>query len=429
MTNNGTRWALLGVTAATAVGVGRAVARRRHRHQPERQDGWYVVRRGVTGGPAPGRGDRLLDRPRTAGPRAGRVGHVAAARRAALAVRGPRPGRRGRPQWRAEITVEGAGTLRWRVEDGPVPQLGRIELTEAPQGRGTEIRAELRYRSGPVRRLGRPGRRRRAGPGAAGRAAAGEVADRVWPGGGHPGRPVRPEPRPGEGDRQGTGDADDGRTGVRALCWEGVGKLAVRDVPEPQIRAEGDIIVRVRASSVCGSDLHLINGYLPAMREGDILGHEFMGEVVETGPGVRRHRGRRPGGGAGRWSPAVAAGTAGPSSTRSATTPIRNRCSPRSCGGTRRPASSATRTPPAGTPAITREYIRVPFGDIGAFAVPDGVPDDSVVFASDAMPTGWMAADFCGVHRRRGGGRLGRRRSRSDGGPFGATPRAPSGSS
>lgn len=77
---------------------------------------------------------------------------------------------------------------------------------------------------------------------------------------------------------------------MRALCWEGVGKLAVRDVPEPRIRAEGDIIVRVRASSVCGSDLHLINGYLPAMREGDILGHEFMGEVVETGPGVRQHK-------------------------------------------------------------------------------------------------------------------------------------------
>ena len=74
---------------------------------------------------------------------------------------------------------------------------------------------------------------------------------------------------------------------MRALCWEGVGKLAVRDVPEPRIRAEGDIIVRVRASSVCGSDLHLLDGYVPTMRAGDVLGHEFMGEVVEIGPGVR----------------------------------------------------------------------------------------------------------------------------------------------
>jgi threonine dehydrogenase-like Zn-dependent dehydrogenase len=77
---------------------------------------------------------------------------------------------------------------------------------------------------------------------------------------------------------------------MKALCWEGVGKLAIKDVPDPAIQTDGDAIVRVRASSVCGSDLHLINGYLPAMREGDILGHEFMGEVIEVGPGVRRLR-------------------------------------------------------------------------------------------------------------------------------------------
>jgi threonine dehydrogenase-like Zn-dependent dehydrogenase len=65
-------------------------------------------------------------------------------------------------------------------------------------------------------------------------------------------------------------------------------RLRVHDVPEPRILNDSDAIVRVRASSVCGSDLHLLNGYLPAMREGDILGHEFLGEVVEVGPGVRR---------------------------------------------------------------------------------------------------------------------------------------------
>ncbi|MCO1597386.1 cyclase [Micromonospora sp. RHAY321] len=148
---NGTRWALLGVTAATAVGVGRTVARRRHRHQPERQNGWYVVRRGVT-----------VDRPRDAV-----IGFWTDRERLDQALVGwavleqlddqrwrcvARDPSDGGTEWRAEITVDGPGTLRWRVEDGPVPQEGRVELADAPQGRGTEIRAELRYRSGPLRR-------------------------------------------------------------------------------------------------------------------------------------------------------------------------------------------------------------------------------------------------------------------------------------
>ncbi|KAB1917169.1 cyclase [Micromonospora noduli] len=152
MTNNGTRWALLGVTAATAVGVGRAAARRRHRHQPERQDGWYVVRRGVT---VDRSRDEVIgfwtDRERLDRALAGWATLQQLDERRWRCVARDRAG--GETQWQAEITVEGTGTLMWRVEDGPMPQLGRIELTEAPQGHGTEIRAELRYRSGPVRRL------------------------------------------------------------------------------------------------------------------------------------------------------------------------------------------------------------------------------------------------------------------------------------
>ncbi|MGC4758844.1 cyclase [Micromonospora trifolii] len=152
MTNNGTRWALLGVTAATAVGVGRVVARRRHRHQPQRQDGWYVVRRGVT---VDRSRDEVIgfwtDRERLDRALAGWATLQQLDERRWRCVASDRAG--GETQWRAEISVEGTGTLRWRVEDGPMPQLGRIELAEAPQGRGTEIRAELRWRSGPVRRL------------------------------------------------------------------------------------------------------------------------------------------------------------------------------------------------------------------------------------------------------------------------------------
>ncbi|MEU8258226.1 cyclase [Micromonospora inaquosa] len=152
MTNNGTRWALLGVTAATAVAVGRAVARRRRRHQPERQDGWYVVRRAVTVDRS--RDDVIgfwTDRERLDRALAGWATLQQLDERRWRCVARDRAG--GETQWQAEITVEGAGTLRWRVEDGPMPQLGRVELAEAPQGRGTEIRAELRYRSGPVRRM------------------------------------------------------------------------------------------------------------------------------------------------------------------------------------------------------------------------------------------------------------------------------------
>ncbi|MFI6267053.1 cyclase [Micromonospora sp. NPDC051006] len=151
MTSNATRWALLGAGTLAAAGVGRVVARRRRRRQPERRDGWYVVRRGVT-----------VDRPRDAV-----IGFWTDRERLDRALAewasleqldgdrwrcesiDPADGNGG---WRAEITVDGPGVLRWRVTDGPVPQQGRVELVDAPQGRGTEIRAELRYRANPLRR-------------------------------------------------------------------------------------------------------------------------------------------------------------------------------------------------------------------------------------------------------------------------------------
>ncbi|MEV4714965.1 zinc-dependent alcohol dehydrogenase [Micromonospora sp. NPDC049374] len=183
---------------------------------------------------------------------------------------------------------------------------------------------------------------------------------------------------------------------MKALCWEGVGKLKVRDVPEPCVRADGDIIVRVRASSVCGSDLHLINGFIPAMREGDILGHEFTGEVVEVGPGVRRLTvGDRVVVGS-----VVACG--GCWYCRTEQYSLCDNSNPQPVFAEKlwghSPAGILGYSHAAGGYSGSHaEYVRVPFGDVGAFKVPDGVPDDAVVFASDAMPTGWMAADFCGL--------------------------------
>ncbi|PWU43692.1 cyclase [Micromonospora globispora] len=151
MTSNTTRWALAGAATVTVLGAGRVMARRRRRHQPERKDGWYVVHRGIT-----------VDRPVDAV-----IGFWTDRERldrglaewATLeqlddtrwrCVAGDPAG--GGTEWRAEITVDGPGRLSWRVTDGPVAQQGRVELVPAPQDRGTEIRAELRWRSGPVRR-------------------------------------------------------------------------------------------------------------------------------------------------------------------------------------------------------------------------------------------------------------------------------------
>jgi threonine dehydrogenase-like Zn-dependent dehydrogenase len=183
---------------------------------------------------------------------------------------------------------------------------------------------------------------------------------------------------------------------VKALCWEGVGKLAVRDVPEPSLAGDRDAIVRVVASSVCGSDLHLINGYLPAMREGDILGHEFMGEVVEVGPGVRNLSvGDRVVVGS-----VVACG--GCWYCRTGQYSLCDNSNPQPVMVEKlwghSPAGIIGYSHAAGGFAGSHaEYVRVPFADVGAFKIPEGVPDEAAVFASDAMPTGWMAADFCAL--------------------------------
>ena len=73
---------------------------------------------------------------------------------------------------------------------------------------------------------------------------------------------------------------------MRALCWNGVNKVEVENVPDPTILNDRDAIVQISSTAICGSDLHLLDGYVPTMKKGDVLGHEFMGEVVEVGKGV-----------------------------------------------------------------------------------------------------------------------------------------------
>jgi threonine dehydrogenase-like Zn-dependent dehydrogenase len=183
---------------------------------------------------------------------------------------------------------------------------------------------------------------------------------------------------------------------VKALQWQGVNKLAVGEVPDPELRNPGDIIVKVKRTVTCGSDLHLLGGYIPFMEKGDVIGHEFLGEVVEVGPDVRRHRvGDRV-----VVSSFIACGQCwycrqelyslcDNSNTNPAITETLWGQAPGGCFG----YSHAM----GGNAGSHAQYTRVPFADVTAFAVPDEVRDERALFASDAASTGWMGADLGGV--------------------------------
>jgi threonine dehydrogenase-like Zn-dependent dehydrogenase len=183
---------------------------------------------------------------------------------------------------------------------------------------------------------------------------------------------------------------------VRALQWQGVNKLAVGEVPDPEIRNGGDVIVRVTRSVTCGSDLHLIGGYIPFMEKGDVLGHEFVGEVVEVGPQVRGHQvGDR----------VVVSSFIACGACRFCSEQLYSLCD----NGNTNPAITETLWGQApggcfgyshamgGNAGSHAEYIRVPFADVGAFTIPDEVTDERALFASDSAATGWMGADLGGV--------------------------------
>ncbi|WP_367128423.1 zinc-dependent alcohol dehydrogenase [Saccharothrix sp. HUAS TT1] len=183
---------------------------------------------------------------------------------------------------------------------------------------------------------------------------------------------------------------------MRALCWEGVNDVRVQDVPDPKILNDGDLVLRVRLSTACGSDLHLLTGHIPFMQAGDVIGHEFMGEVVEVGPDVTRHKvGDR----------VVVASFIGCGRCWYCRNDLWSLC-------------DNTNTNPGITQALWgadpggifgyshamggfkgshAEYVRVPFADYNAIPIPEAVDDLSAVFASDSAPTGWMGADLGGV--------------------------------
>lgn len=183
---------------------------------------------------------------------------------------------------------------------------------------------------------------------------------------------------------------------MRAICWNGVNDVVVESVPEPRILSPHDAIVRVSLSSVCGSDLHLLHGYIPTMKEGDILGHEFLGEIVETGADVKKVR---------RGDRVVVSSIIGCGRCVYCQSELWSLCdnsnphhavTDRVFGDTTAAIFGYAHAF-GGLAGSHAEYVRVPFADHVAFKVPDGVRDESALFASDALSTGYMAADLCDI--------------------------------
>lgn len=179
---------------------------------------------------------------------------------------------------------------------------------------------------------------------------------------------------------------------MRALCWMGKKDVRVQNVPEPRIINPRDCIVRVTSTAICGSDLHLYNGYIKTMEPGDVLGHEFMGEVVETGYQVTN---LRPGDRV-VVPAAIACGAC-------------NYCTQQLwslCDNTNPNAWMAEKVLGYSGSAIfgyshafggyaggQAEYVRVPMADVGPLKIPNGVEDEKVLFLGDILSTGYMAAD------------------------------------
>jgi threonine dehydrogenase-like Zn-dependent dehydrogenase len=183
---------------------------------------------------------------------------------------------------------------------------------------------------------------------------------------------------------------------MRATCWMGKQKIRVEDVPDPSILNTGDAIVRVSSTAICGSDLHLYNGLVPTMEKGDVLGHEFMGEVVEIGPSVTKLK--------------VGDRVVVPFPISCGRCFMCRRQLYSLCENSNPNAWMAEKMwghSPAGLFGYSHllggfaggqaQYVRVPFADVGPCIIPDGLDDEKVLFLSDIFPTGYMGADMCDI--------------------------------
>jgi threonine dehydrogenase-like Zn-dependent dehydrogenase len=184
---------------------------------------------------------------------------------------------------------------------------------------------------------------------------------------------------------------------MRALTWQGRQDVRVETVPDPGIVNPRDAVIEVTSTAICGSDLHLYDGVIPGMRAGDILGHEFMGRVVETGPASTLRKGSR----------VVVPFTISCGkcffceerlySACDNSNPVENQDVTETLYGHALSALFGYSHLTGGYAGGQAEYVRVPFSDVGPIEVPDGLDDDQVLFLSDILPTGWMAAENAGI--------------------------------
>ena len=183
---------------------------------------------------------------------------------------------------------------------------------------------------------------------------------------------------------------------MKANCWYGKHDVRVEQVPDPKIINRRDAVVKITSTAICGSDLHLYNGFVPTMEKGDILGHEFMGEVVEVGPDVKNlTRGDR----------VVVAFPIACGHCFFCEKQMYSLCD--NSNPNAWIAQKLFGHSPAGLYGYTHmlggfaggqaEYARVPFADVGALKIPEGLTDEQVLFLSDIFPTGYMAAENCNI--------------------------------
>jgi threonine dehydrogenase-like Zn-dependent dehydrogenase len=183
---------------------------------------------------------------------------------------------------------------------------------------------------------------------------------------------------------------------MKAVCWNGIHDMRVETVPDPKILNPHDAIVEITTTAICGSDLHLYDGYIPTMEKGDIVGHEFMGIVVEVGKEVKNLK--------------VGDRVVVPFTIACGNCFFCKQNLWSLCDNSNPNAAIAemmygyTGSGLYGYSHIyggyaggQAEYARVPFADIGPLKIPNGMPDEKVIFLTDIFPTGYMAAENCNI--------------------------------
>jgi len=185
---------------------------------------------------------------------------------------------------------------------------------------------------------------------------------------------------------------------MKANCWYGRGDVRVERVPDPKILNPRDCIVRITSTAICGSDLHLYDAYVPTMIQGDILGHEFMGEVVEVGSDVKNLQ--------------IGDRVVVPFPIACGNCFFCEREEYSLCENSNPNAGMAEKMwghsvcgifgyshLTGGYAGGQAEYARVPFADVGPIKIESDLPDEKVLFLSDIFPTGWMAAENCNIQQ------------------------------